>query len=62
MGPSNEQELEIAREVDRIALKGRLDPSRIDEIVAALTFTLFRSENDFLVGYLRWRMDHPIVK
>src|SRR5438105_12034021 len=59
MGPSNDHDLEIARAVDRIA-KGRLDPNKIDEIIAALRFIPSSTENKFLLGYLRWRMDNPI--
>jgi len=39
-----------------------VDPSAIDEIISVLDFTMSRSESKFLVDYVRWRMDHPIVK
>ena len=62
VGPSSDHELEIARIVDQIDLDGRLNPSAIDEIIAALTFIPSEAENDFLVNYIRWRMATPIVK
>jgi len=61
MGPSSDHELEIARIVDQIDLDGRLDASVLDEIIATLKFIPSPAENDFLVDYIRWRMDHPIV-
>jgi hypothetical protein len=62
MGPTNEHELAIARIVDRIALEGRLYPTAIDEIIALLSFTMTRSDSEFLVKYIRWRMDNPIAR
>ena len=62
MGPTNNHELEIARIVDRIDIENRLDPGVVDEIIATLAFALSEADNDFLVRYVRWRMDHPIVK
>jgi hypothetical protein len=62
MGPTNEHELAIARIVDRIAIEGRLYPTAIDEIIAQLSFTMTRSDSEFLVKYIRWRMDNPIAR
>ena len=63
MSPSNEYELEIARMVDKFAVEGRLSPSAtygvIDELANKI---VIKSEMDFLVKYIRWRMDHPIQK
>lgn len=61
MGPSNDHELEIARNVDKIGIEGRLDPTVIDKVIAALGFIPSQADNEFLVGYLRWRMANPIV-
>ena len=62
MSPSNEQELEIIRMVDRFALENRLSPSAAYGIVDELpTKVLLNSEMVFLVRYIRWRMDHPIA-
>jgi len=62
VGPSNDHELEIARVVDQIDIDGRLDPSVVDEIIAALDFIPTETDNGFLVHYVRWRMENPIRK
>ena len=62
MSPSNDHELAIARIVDRISIDGRLYQTAIPEIVAALTFSMSKSDSDFLVSYICWRMDNPIAK
>jgi hypothetical protein len=62
MEPTNEHETAIARIVDRIALEGRLYPTAIDQVIALLNFTMTRSDSEFLVQYIRWRMDNPIAK
>jgi len=62
VGLSNEHERTIARIVDKLAAEGRLDLSTIDKIIAALDFTMSRSASKFLVAYIRWQMDHPIVR
>ena len=61
MGPSNEHESEIARVVDRVSSERRLDLSRIDEIIARLSFIMTRSDSEFLVKYMRWRIDNPVM-
>ena len=61
-GPSNDHELAIARVVDQFDVAGKLDPSVIDLLVAVLPFTLAGGDQAFLVDYVRWRMDHPIVR
>jgi len=62
VGPSNDHELAIARILDQIDIEGRLDPTVIDEIIAALEFVPSQADNQFLVGYLLWRMASPIAK
>jgi hypothetical protein len=62
VGPSNDHELSIARIVDQIDIDGWLDPSVVDEIIAALGFIPSDADKNFLVGYIRWRMANPIVK
>jgi hypothetical protein len=59
---SNDHELAIAGVVDRIAIEGRLYPTAIDEVITALDFLMSRSDTEFLVSYIRWRMDTPIAK
>ena len=34
----------------------------IEDVIAALDFTLTKTDGEFLMDYVRWRMDHPIVK
>jgi hypothetical protein len=62
MGPSNDHELAIARVVDKISVEGRLYPSAIPEIVAVLDFMMTRTDSEFLVRYIQWRMENPIPK
>lgn len=62
MGPSNDHQLTIAIATDKISAEGRLSRSAIAEVAARLHFTMSQSDNEFLVNYIRWRMDHPAVK
>ncbi len=63
MRPSNERELVIARTVDKIAIEGRLDPTAIDGMAAALGFpVIHKSDSEYLERYVEWRMANPIVK
>jgi hypothetical protein len=62
MGPTNEHELAVARIVDKLSIDGRLYPTAIEDVIAVLDFTLSRSDSEFLVRYIRWRMDNPIAK
>jgi len=60
MEPSNEHELAIKVAVDTIATEGRLSlASSIPEVAASLQFMMSRSDSEFLVQYMRWRMDKP---
>ncbi len=63
MRPSNDRELAIARTIDTISIKGGLDLTQIDEAVAALGFpVMHNSDNAYLVLYIQWRMENPIVR
>ena len=62
MGPSNDHELEIARRVDQLAIRKSLDAAEALEAIARLDFRMTESDYRFLKEYIRWRMDHPIVK
>jgi hypothetical protein len=62
MGPSNDNELTIARIVDRIDIDGRLDPGVMDEIIVGLRFVPSEADCDFLERYIQWRMANPIQK
>jgi hypothetical protein len=39
-----------------------LSPTSIEDVIAHLSFAMTKSDSVFLVEYIRWRMDHPIVK
>jgi hypothetical protein len=60
--PLNDHELAIARTVDRIAIEDSLYRTSIPEVAAALDCMVHKSDSEFLVNYVRWRMDHPITK
>jgi len=62
MGPTNDHELAIARIVDKLSIDGKLYPTAIENVITVLDFTLSRSDSEFLVKYISWRMDNPIAK
>jgi hypothetical protein len=62
LGPSNDHEQAIAKIVDKIDAEGKVYPTAIEDVIAVLDFTLSKSDSEFLVDYIRWRMDHPIVQ
>ena len=62
VGPSNDHELEIAREVDKHAVRDDLGPDAVPEILAFLDFRLSSTDQEFLRRYMEWRMANPIVK
>ena len=62
MGPANDQELAIARIVDTIDIQGKLYPNAIQDAIALLDFTMSQSDSEFLVEYIRWRLDNPTQK
>ena len=58
MEPSNDHERAIKVAVDTIATDGRLSTiSSIPEVAASLQFLMSRSDVEFLVQYIRWRME-----
>jgi len=60
MEPSNDRELAIKVAVDTIATEGRLSLIySIPEVAASLQFMMSGSDAEFLVQYMRWRMDKP---
>jgi len=61
-GPSNEHELAIAVIVDSLDFQSRPYSVGIEDVIAALNFEMSKTDGEFLEKYLRWRMDHPIVK
>jgi hypothetical protein len=62
VGPSNDHELEIAREVDRLSQRGVLFADVVPELLTLLDFRISSTDYEFLKLYIRWRIDHPIVK
>jgi hypothetical protein len=62
MGPSNDHELAIAIAVDQLARGGKLKPTAIEDVITVLHFPMSRTDSQFLVQYIRWRMDHPSAK
>ena len=62
MGPSNEHELEIAREIDKVSERDHLGPDMVPEILAFLDFKVTSTDYEFLKCYMEWRMNHPIAQ
>jgi len=62
MEATNNHELAIAKIVDRISTEGRLDRAVIPEVTSALDFMMSRSDSEFLVRYIKWRMANPMAK
>ena len=61
MGPTNDHELAIASIVDKLAIDGRLYPTAIEDVITVLDFSMSKSDSEFLVSYIRWRMDNPLA-
>ena len=62
MGPTNDHELQIAREVDKHSLRDDLSLDVIPEILAFLDFRLSNTDAAFLDQYVQWRIENPAVK
>jgi hypothetical protein len=63
MGPTNDHEREIARLIDeRARSEGKLDYTAVPSVAAALSFLMTRSDSEFMIAYLHWRMNHPPEK
>jgi hypothetical protein len=62
MKTCNDHELAIARIVDELSIGGRLYPTAIEDVIRVLDFSMSKSDSEFLVKYIRWRMDNPIAK
>jgi hypothetical protein len=62
VGPSNDHELAIAREVDRLDLQDKLKADAAPEILALLDFRVSGADWEFLKRYILWRMDSRIQK
>jgi hypothetical protein len=42
--------------------ESKLSLAAVDQIRDTVRFIMSDAESEFLVSYIRWRMDHPIVK
>jgi len=63
MEPTNDHEREIARLIDERALSDRkLDYTAVPSVAAALSFLMSRSDSEFMIAYLHWRMNNPPPK
>ena len=62
MEPTNDHEREIVRIVDSFDFRNRSYSFAVEDVIAVLDFTLNKTDGEFLMDYIRWRMDHPILK
>jgi len=60
MGPSNDRELAITIATNKISAEG--PAASVAEVGLSLHFAPSKSDCEFLVKYVRWRMDNPIAK
>ena len=59
MGPSNDHELEIAREVDKHSARNDLGLDMVPGILAFLDLKVSSTDYEFLKRYMQWRIDNP---
>ncbi len=62
MEPANEHEREIVRIADSFDFRNRSYSFAIEDVIGALDFALDKADGEFLLAYVRWRMDHPIPR
>ena len=62
MKPFSDREIEIARQVDERSLQSDLLVSAVAEIAAHIPFPMSEAETQFLIRYIVWRRDNPIVE
>jgi hypothetical protein len=61
MEPTNLHELVIAQAVDKKFRESPTDrPSITRDVALSLDFEMSPSDSQFLVGYVQWRLAHPI--
>jgi len=60
--PTNDHEWAIARIVNDLDAENRLSPTSIEDVIAHLSFAMTKTDSEFLVLYIRWRMDNPTAK
>jgi hypothetical protein len=61
MRPANDHEVAIAGIIDGFSIKGKLQLSVLPEVAAALDFMMSRTDSEFLVRYIQWRMANPLT-
>ena len=62
MESSNDHEHQIARLIDeRQVSMGKLDYTAVPAVAEQLKFMMTRSDSEFLIAYLHWRMANPIA-
>lgn len=61
MRPANDHEVAIAGIIDGFSIKGKLQLSVLPEASAALDFMMSRTDSEFLVRYIQWRMANPLT-
>ena len=61
-GPSNDRELDLARQVDRLSIDGQLTEIGAAEILRLLSFRMSSTDSEFFARYVAWRIANPIPK
>jgi hypothetical protein len=62
MGPSNDHELEIAREVDKHSARNDLGLDVVPELLAFLDLKVSSTDYESLKRYMKWRIDDRIAQ
>jgi len=61
MESSNDHEREISRLFDqRTRSEGKVDYAGVPAVASRLTFLMTRSDSEFLITFLHWRMNNPL--
>jgi hypothetical protein len=60
MGPTNDHEQLIAKAVDTKLRENPRSTAIAWDIAMSLDFPLSRSDTQFLIRYVKWRLTHPI--
>jgi hypothetical protein len=62
VGPSNDHELAIAGEVDRLSRKHELFSDVVPALLTFLDFKISSTDYEFIKRYIQWRIENPVVK
>jgi hypothetical protein len=60
MEPTNDHERAIAQAVDAKLMENPDHPSIAWDIAMSMDFKMSSSDTQFLIGYVQWRLTHPI--